>query len=126
MTTTLNLVQWDKIKYEIEQAKDFETLKKMDNTLAMYETWAKQEKASLEVQNKIAEYRLRTKRKIGEFSKKLPQAEGNQYAKSHDVTKQKRLSEINLSKQDAHRYEAIASLSEKEFEKHIQEVKDSK
>ena len=67
--TTFELIKWDKLKTEIEEAKDIQTLTAMSNKLEAIRVMAKQSKASLEVQNRIAEYRLRVERKKGEWLK---------------------------------------------------------
>ena len=77
------------------------------------------------MQYDIAEIKLRAERRIGEFSRELPKAK-NQYGKcsSHDgETKTSILSEAGITHPE--RYEAIASLPDEVFERHIQEVKQS-
>lgn len=76
--------------------------------------YPKRAKEGLETQNNIADIKLRAERRIGEISKELPKGKGNQYALSHDTTKQIKLADIGINRIDASRYEAIASLPEKE------------
>ena len=75
---------------------------------------------------KIAEIKLRAERRIGEFSRELP-AIGHRPKAPHDgeliISKTAILAEAGISHPE--RYEAIASLPEAEFEKHIVEVKAS-
>lgn len=76
----------------------------------------------------IAEIKLRAERRIGEFSKELPKAQTiglKNVSLSHDgeTTKTSILKEAGIT--HCERYEAIASLPDEVFEKHIQEVKQS-
>lgn len=122
----MKLIAWDKIKNQIESAQDVEVLVKMENKLKAMQVWARQEKASLETQNSIAEYKLRCARKIGEFSKELPTHErirtdltahhrGEQLTTKTSILK-------DAGVEHSERYEAIASLPADVFEEHIQEI----
>jgi len=125
MNDLVILNNWEKAKNAIAICHNIDDVKKIKDQTEALRSYAKQAKEGLEVQNNIADIKLRAERKIGELSKEIPKSKSNQYAKSHDVTKQIKLSDIGLNKQDASRYEAIASLPKKDFEKHVSEVKAS-
>ena len=82
---------------------------------------------SWQVQYDIAEIKLRAERRIGEFSRELPKNERarTDLSAPHDgeQTKTSILQEAGITHPE--RYEAIASLPDEVFERHIQEVKQS-
>ncbi len=61
---------------------------------------------------------MRAERRIGEFSRELPKAQGERtdLTSSYDETKLKTsiLEEVGISRQTANRYEKIAAMSEEE------------
>ena len=118
------LGQWEKAKQAIIECKSLDEVKKIKDKAEALRAYAKQAKESLEVQNNVAEIKIRCERKIGEFSKELPKESANQYksASSHDG-KLHILKDAGIKHFE--RYESIANLPEKEFEKHILEVKKS-
>ena len=79
------------------------------------------------MQYDIAEIKLRAERRIGEFSRELPKNERarTDLSAPHDgeQTKTSILQEAGITHPE--RYEAIASLPDEVFERHIQEVKQS-
>ncbi|MFA6972990.1 MAG: DNA methyltransferase [Gallionella sp.] len=118
------LGQWEKAKQAIAECKNIDEVKKIRDKAEALRAYAKQAKESLEVQNNVAEIKIRCERRIGEFSKELPKENANQYksANSHDGKKQL-LKDAGI--QHYERYEAIANLPEEAFNKHIEEVKKS-
>lgn len=121
--TSFNLIRWDKLRTEIEQAKDIQELSAMSNKLEAIRIMAKQSKASLEVQNKIAEYRLRVERKKGEWLKENIQHDG---AKGIGVsTESTHLKDIGITRDESSKSQRIANLDEKQFEEYIQETKET-
>lgn len=117
------LSNWDKARQAIAACKTIDEVKKIRDQAEALRAYAKQAKESLEVQNNVAEIKIRAERKIGEFSKELPVAQGNaRFNTSHDG-KNKILKDAGIEHYE--RYEAIASLPEKLFEKHVLDVKRS-
>ena len=114
------LGQWEKAKRAIAECKTLDEVKKIRDKAEALRAYAKQAKESLEVQNNVAEIKIRCERKIGEFSKELPL--GNKWSSSHDG---KLITLKDAGIKHFERYESIANLPEKDFEKHIQEVKKS-
>ena len=123
----MKLIKWDQLKHQIEQSRDLQELSGLRDQLEAFRILARQSKQSLETQNKITEYRLRVDRKIGEFSMDLPTAQGERtdLTSSTEATKSEALKETGITKQTASKYEAIASIPEEEFEKHLKETKES-
>lgn len=94
----------------------------------MIGTWyARQAREGLEVQNNIAEIKIRAERRIGELSRELPIEQGvaKKTHSPHDeenVTKTEALKNAGIAIGNANRYEAIADIPEAEFEAEIKEM----
>ena len=130
----MQLAKWDKARQAIAECKTIDEAKGIRDKAAALLAYARQARETLFVQNDIAEIKIRAERRVGEFSKELPKNEnfnrGNQYkevATPHDggqpQTKTSILKEAGVTHHE--RYEAIASLSDEVFEKHIANVKQS-
>lgn len=121
----MNLTKWDKAKQAIAECKTIDEVKQIRDKAEALRAYAKQAKESLQVQNDIAEIKLRAERRIGEFARELPKAK-NQYEKcppQDGESKTAILQEAGIT--HCERYEAIASLPDEVFEKHIENVKAS-
>lgn len=123
--TILN--NWEKAKQAIEACKTIDEVKQIRDQAEALRAYAKQAKESLEIQNKVAEIKLRAERKIGEFSKELPTNKGarTDLTSPHDGEKLKMDILKNAGITHPERYEAIASLPDNMFEEHIQKIKES-
>ncbi|NHZ84873.1 MAG: hypothetical protein GWP19_03220 [Planctomycetia bacterium] len=128
----MKLIKWDEIIYQIATSTDIKELSVLRNQLTAYKELAKQSKQSLETQNKIAEYRLRVDRKLGEWSSGLESTPGNRtdltYGNVATGSKPKKeyFKEINISEREMCRKESIASIPEEIFEDHILNTKNKK
>lgn len=120
-----NLILWDRAKQAIEEARTVDEVKDIRDKAEAFRMYAKQAHESLELQNKIAEIKLRCERRIGEMTREMPKAQGarTDLTSSHDVTKKKALKDAGFNKMQASRFEAIASLPEETFEAHVARVK---
>lgn len=123
------LGQWEKAKNAIAACTSLDEVKQIRDKAEALRAYAKQAKESLEVQNNIAEIKVRCERKIGEFSKALPTQERKRtdLSASHDgnQTKSEVLKDVGIEHYE--RYEDIADLSEDEFEGFIKEnIKNKK
>jgi len=79
------LNNWEKAKNAIAICKDIDEVKQIRDKAEALRAYAKQAKEGLVVQNNIADIKLRAERRIGEFSKELPKAQGNaKFNTSHD------------------------------------------
>lgn len=84
---------------------------------------AKQSRQSLEVQNKIAEYRLRVERKKGEWLEenlREPGETDKAIMSTGSTLSKVSLSDIGLSRDDSSKAQRIAKLSNKQFEEVIE------
>ena len=120
MNEIIVLGKWEKAKLAIMECKTIDELKVIRDKAEALRAYAKQAKESLEVQNNVAEIKIRCERRIGEFSKDLPKI--NKWSNSHDG----KLTILKDAGIDHYlRYEAIANLPEDVFQRHISEVKKS-
>lgn len=131
MTDALQLR--DNARYELEQIKDLETGIDYLNKVKAIETWAKAEKKDAELQNMIAEQKLRTQRVLGnllhegkrngELASK-GSFNGNQHVGSVGVDEPKKtLKDIGITENQSKVFQQIAKIPEKKFEEFIQEKK---
>lgn len=124
------LENWEKAKYAIEQCRTLDEVKEIRDKASALAAYAKQARESLEVQNNVAEIKIRAERRIGEFSKELPKAQGirTDLTSNHDGEKLKKevLGSVGIDPAHASRYESLASIPEKQFEEHIKETKEKK
>lgn len=90
--------------------------------------------ASIESQNDAAEIRLRAERRLGELTSELPKQHGargkagpgrgkNGVAQSDSVLSPPTLAEQGIKKQDAAKWQQLAKIPEKKFEKFVEETK---
>src|SRR4030042_942282 len=109
----MQLIKWDKIRTEIECAKDIETLTAMKDKLRAYQILAEQSKQSQEVQAKIAIYKARVDRKCGEWLKENVEL-GRPEKRSSSSTII--LKDIGITKDESSRLQKIASIPADKFE----------
>jgi uncharacterized protein (DUF3084 family) len=115
----MQLIKWEKIRTEIECAKDIETLTAMKNKLRAYQILAEQSKQSQEVQSKIAIYKARADRKCGEWLQVNIEHDSNQYAGNKALPA---LKDIGITKNESSRLQKIAAIPEDRFEGILQEA----
>lgn len=127
MNEVIQLGKWDQAKRAIAACTSVDELKQIRDKAQALMAYAKQARESLEVQNNVADIKIRCERRIGEFSKQLPQnkLKGLKNATSpHDgETKTSILKQAGIKHHE--RYESISNLPEEEFEAHIKNVKKS-
>ena len=123
MNDLIILNNWEKAKQAISICKSIDEVKKIRDQAEALKHYAKQAKEGLELQNNIAEIKLRCERRIGEISKELSRAQGSRTDTSvHDEPKYKSLKNLGIN--NYQRYETIANLAEKEFEQEIKTIKE--
>lgn len=120
----------DNAKAELMQIKDIETGVNYLNKVKAIEVWVKAEKKDAELQNIIAEQKLRTQRVLGSLLKESELSKGTlKQGKNLPVVDEQnhgtRLSEIGLNKTQSHTFQAIASIPEETFEEFISEKKEA-
>jgi hypothetical protein len=98
------------------------------NKLKTIDVWVKAEKKDAELQNTIAEQKLRTQRILGELladgqrKGEIRKPSDNQ----HCATAPREIADIGISHKQSSAFQAIASIPEEHFEEFIQEKKKSR
>jgi hypothetical protein len=120
MTDALQLRE--NAKYELEQIRDLETGINYLNKVKAIEVWAKAEKKDAELQNMIAEQKIRTQRILGNLLKES-EFRKNQY----DAGREDRppLSDYGITKDQSSTFQKIADIPEQTFEDYIKEKKEA-
>lgn len=130
MTDALQLR--DNARYELEQIKDLETGINYLNKVKAIETWAKAEKKDAELQNMIAEQKLRTQRILGNLISegqknnelaKEGSFNGNRFVGDARPEPPKKLSDIGITAKQSSVFQQIAKIPDKKFEAFIAEKK---
>jgi len=128
------LVLRDNAKKQLEEIKSVETGINYLNKVKTLETWVKAEKKDAELQNMVAEQKIRTQRTIGQLIK-LGQQNGEIAGKHEGMNRyqnletnaslaSKKLSDIGLTHNESSMFQKIADIPEDKFEKTITEKKD--
>ena len=120
----------DNARFELEQIKTIETGVEYLNKVKAIETWAKAEKKDAELQNMIAEQKIRTQRILGKLIKegqekgeiaKISENQSNLVSEGNRV--KKTLSDIGITRKQSSNFKQIASIPEPAFEEFIEEKK---
>lgn len=120
----------DNAKYQLEQIKDIESGIDYLNKVKTIETWAKAEKKDAELQNMIAEQKIRTQRILGNLIREgqargeIIQGGGN-YSRREEFDKPRTLSDVGLTAKQSHVFQKIADIPEDTFEGFISEKKQA-
>jgi len=72
------LKNWERAKLAIRECKDIDEAKDIRDKAQALKVYAQQARESLEVQNNIAEIKIRAERRIGEFSRELETQQGGE------------------------------------------------
>tara|TARA_Y100000768_G_scaffold8449_1_gene5873 strand:- start:3242 stop:4399 length:1158 start_codon:yes stop_codon:yes gene_type:complete len=106
-------------KQQLQEIKTIETGVDYLNKVKAIETWAKAEKKDAELQNIIAEQKLRTQRILGGLIKSESKI-GRPIKGSQEKPF---LQSVGVSKKESHTFQKIASLPEETFEREIETAK---
>lgn len=119
------LGQWEKAKQAIAACRTIDEVKGIRDKAEALRAYAKQVHESLEVQNNIAEIKLRAERKAGEMLKDMPKNEGGWRNKScgNIMLPQDKLSDVGIEKHESSRWQKISDIPQKDFEQKIVETK---
>ena len=124
ITKKLNIINWDKIRTEIETAKDIHVLLKLKDKLRAYQILAEQSKQSVEVQAKISIYKARSDRKCGEWLTENVKQGGDRQTEKAKLQHVTLLSDLDLTRIVSSRLQKIASIPETEFEDILLEAEE--
>ena len=118
---------------QLAQIKTLESGVDYLNKVKAIEVWAKAEKKDAELQNMIAEQKIRTQRILGQLlkesqiSKNTGAVKGNQYTGNLDLVDkqdQVQLKDLGISKDQSSAFQKIAALPEEVFEREIAVAKE--
>lgn len=118
----------DNAKQQLAEIKTIESGINYLNKVKAIEVWAKAEKKDAELQNMIAEQKIRTQRILGQLLKESEVSKNGQLAGKEIGGKDIRpsntkLSDFGLTKDQSSTFQKIASLPEEVFEKEIATAK---
>lgn len=118
------LVLRDNVKYELLQIKTVEDGMTHLNKLKSIEVWVKAEKKDAELQNIVAEQKIRTQRILGELLSKEDLRGGDRKTENFKMTGGY-LENIGVTPKQSSTFQQIASIPEDDFEEFIQEKKEA-
>ena len=108
----------------LAEARTVDRVKKIRDQAEALRVYAQQQKYGLEVQNQVAEIKLRAERQAGRLLAEMEKQDGGDAmrARSHDVTEvPPTLADLGIERMQSSRWQAIASLPEEKFEGYIKE-----
>lgn len=113
-------------RMQLEQIKTIETGVEYLNKVKAIETWAKAEKKDAELQNMIAEQKIRTQRILGQLLKESDVSKngGNPNWSKPTTNSNPTLSDFGITKDQSSTFQKIAALPEEIFEAEIATAKE--
>ena len=112
----------DNAKQQLAEIRTIETGVEYLSKVKAIETWAKAEKKDAELQNIIAEQKLRTQRILGGLLKTDLKHNSNQYVAGNKEVPA--LSDFGITKNESSSFQKIASLPQEMFEEEIATAKE--
>lgn len=113
----------DNAKYQLQQIKTIETGVEYLNKVKAIETWAKAEKKDAELQNMIAEQKIRTQRILGQLLRDSDLDKGGRPGKENLSQPMTGLSDFGITRNESSTFQKIAALPEEIFEAEIATAK---
>lgn len=125
---TTGLVVWDNARLAIQQARSIDEIKDIRDRAEALRLYAKQAGETLEVQNNVAEIKIRAERRAGELLKDMEKHVGGRPTKTGSnvlpvFEEPLTLAEVGISKTQSARWQRMADIPELEFEEHIARTK---
>jgi len=116
------LVLWSAAREALAKARDIDEVKAVRDKASALRLYAQQRGESHEMQNDIAEIKLRAERRAGELLTEIPHETGKRtdLTSSDDVTK---LQETGISRAQSSQWQKEAALPEEDFERYVAETK---
>lgn len=117
----------DNAKQQLAEIKTIESGVNYLNKVKAIEVWAKAEKKDAELQNMIAEQKIRTQRILGQLLKESDLDKGGGNVKNHQsprtTSEKTNLSDFGITKDQSSTFQKIAALPEEIFEQEIATAK---
>jgi hypothetical protein len=126
MNELVTLKKIEQSKLAIREIKTLIEIKQIIDQGEALKAYVQSAKLSTELQAEVSELSARAKRRLGEISAKIQTRAGKRTDLVHvadEVTKEKTLSEIGVTKQYASEAEKLAKIPEKVFEEKIANAK---
>jgi tRNA1(Val) A37 N6-methylase TrmN6 len=120
-TEDQRLAQLDVARRALSQARTLPEVKLVRDKAAVVQQFFKQQRASLAMQNDIAEIKVRAERKAGALLAEMPLHGGDRKSSSHDENL--KLADVGISQNESHRWQQEASLPEAAFEAYVATTK---
>jgi phage N-6-adenine-methyltransferase len=121
------LVQFNAARRALEAANSIDEIKRVRDQAEALRLYVKQQGESHEMQNDIAEIKLRAERRAGELLREMDRAQGKRDngTSYQDGTKsfEQALAEHDIAKMTAYRWQTEAAIPEPAFEQYIAEQK---
>jgi hypothetical protein len=114
----------DNARQQLAEIKTIETGINYLNKVKAIEVWAKAEKKDAELQNMIAEQKIRTQRILGQLLKENIQHQGGRPKEEKQSNSTTVLSDFGISKDQSSAFQKIAALPEDVFEREIASAKE--
>ena len=129
MEQTDALILRDNARQQLQQIKDIETGIEYLNKVRAIEVWVKAEKKDAELQNLVAEQKLRTQRVLGrliEEGKKNGEIR-KQGDRDSNLAERKvlKLAELGITEKESHVFQVISKIPDEKFEAFIEEKKSA-
>jgi hypothetical protein len=124
------LVHFNRARQELELATTIDEVKAIRDKAEAMRVYAQQVTCSLEMQNMLAEIKLRAERKLGEMLRDS----GISQRKEHNLLRGRivrlrenspSLEELGISKSQSSRCQLISSIGEEQFEERVSRIKES-
>jgi hypothetical protein len=108
----------------LAEARSLDEVKEIRDQAEAVRLYMRQRDRSLEAQNAAAEIKLWAERRAGELLREMPKNKGSRGkgVSLHDASTP-RLSDLGIDQTESHRWQQIASLPERDFQRHIDETK---
>lgn len=126
METAITL--FDRARQALAEAKNIDEVKQVRDQAEALRLYVRQQGESLEMQNDIAEIKLRAERRAGELLREMATSGerdagqgGDRKSQSHDETV--KLDDLGISKSQSHRWQTEAQVPDEEFEQYVAETK---
>lgn len=124
----VTLLKVEEARALIAQCKRVDEAKDIRDKTAAMQSYLRQQGATRELQNDVAEIKVRAERRIGDLLIEMKEDGGraNQgsHKKSHDATSSlPTISDLGIQKDSAQRWQSIARVPEKDFERYLIEAR---
>ncbi len=119
-----SLIHFNTARKELSLASSVDEVKDIRDKASALQVYMKQAGESLEMQNRCAEIKVRAERRAGEILREQEKHPGAATLLHDDTSLPPRYDDIGITRLQAHRWQAIASIPEPVFEEHIAKTKE--